>query len=75
MKLFTKMQLMMYLGNDFIESVDLDASKISKPGYLGKFKRNMKIKYKDLIAESKQRPDFLVVPTTTKSKANLVGNQ
>ncbi|MCB0715116.1 MAG: hypothetical protein R2796_07280 [Chitinophagaceae bacterium] len=75
MKLFTKMQLMMYLGNDFIESVDLDASKISKPGYLGKFKRNMKIKYKDLIAESKQRPDFLVVPTTTKNKANLVGNQ
>ena len=55
------MQLMMYIGNDHIESVKLDPEKISKPGYLGTFKRNLKIKYKDLISQHGSPADFLVV--------------
>ena len=55
------MQLMMYIGNDHIESVKLDPDKISKPGYLGTFKRNLKLKYKDLIMEFGSPADFIVV--------------
>ena len=55
------MQLMMFIGNDHIESVSLDKEKISKPGYLGTFKRNLKMKYKDMISQHGSPADFLVV--------------
>ncbi len=55
------MQLMMYLGNDHIESVRLDPDRVSKPGYLGTFKRNLKQKYKDLISQYGSPADFIVV--------------
>jgi hypothetical protein len=55
------MKLMMYLGNDLVESVPLDLDRISKPGYLGTFKRNLKIKYRELIQQSPQPPEFLVI--------------
>ena len=68
--LLPTMQLMMYLGNDHIESVKLDPERISKPGYLGTFKRNLKIKYKDLISEYGSPADFLVVNTVPKAAEN-----
>ena len=55
------MQLMMYLGNDLIEAVPLQKEALRQPGYLGKFKRNLKLKYSDLISQSPQPPDFLVI--------------
>lgn len=55
------MQLMMYIGNDHIESVNLDPARVSKPGYLGTFKRNLKVKYKELIREHGSPADFIVV--------------
>jgi hypothetical protein len=55
------MQLMMYIGNDHIESVSLDKEKISKPGYLGTFKRSLKMKYKDLISQYGSPADFIIV--------------
>jgi hypothetical protein len=60
------MQLMMYIGNDHIESVKLDRDRISKPGYLGTFKRNLKVKYKDLISEYGSPADFIVVGEVKK---------
>ncbi len=63
------MQLMMYIGNDLIESVPLNEERISQPGYLGKFKRMLKEKYADLIRESKIPPDFLVVDITPSSQS------
>ena len=69
------MQLMMYIGNDHIESIKLDPERISKPGYLGTFKRNLKLKYKDLISEHGSPADFLVIDSSTqeanKQSANL----
>lgn len=56
------MQLMMYLGNDLIESVNLEDDRVPIPGYLGSFKRMLKAKYRQLILESTTPPDFLVVP-------------
>lgn len=55
------MQLMMYLGNDHIESIKLDPDRVSKPGYLGTFKRNLKVKYKDLISQYGSSAEFIVV--------------
>jgi len=69
------MQLMMYIGNDHIESVSLDKEKISKPGYLGTFKRNLKVKYKDLISQYGSPADFMVIDnspqTASKQSANF----
>ena len=72
------MQLMMYIGNDHIESVKLDPDKISKPGYLGTFKRNLKLKYKDLISEYGSPADFIVVnqvPSSTPANHNYQSQQ
>ena len=52
------MQLMMFIGNDHIESVSLDKERISKPGYLGTFKRSLKMKYKDLISQHEPIQEF-----------------
>ena len=69
------MQLMMFIGNDHIESVSLDKEKISKPGYLGTFKRNLKVKYKDLISQHGSPADFMVIDnspqTANKQSANF----
>ncbi len=55
------MQLMMYLGNDLIDSVTVNMYDLSKPGYLGRFKRQLKQRHDDLIIETNQRPEFLVI--------------
>ena len=55
------MKLMMYIGNDLIEAVQLDDEKIPKPGYLGSFKRNLKLKYRELIQQFPEPPEFLLV--------------
>lgn len=54
------MQLMMYIGNDLIESVQLHDASIPKPGYVGNFKRRLKIKYQELIRQYSSPPEFLV---------------
>lgn len=51
---------MMYIGNDLIESVPVDEKDVRIPGYLGKFKRNLKIKYQELIQQTATPPEFLV---------------
>jgi hypothetical protein len=55
------MQLMMYLGNDLIDSVNVNMYDLSKPGYLGKFKRQLKQRHIDLIQEANEQPEFLVI--------------
>ena len=59
------MQLMMYIGNDLIESVALDKDQVPVPGYLGKIKRELKEKYHELIQESAEKPEFLVMDLQT----------
>lgn len=56
------MKLMMYLGNDLIDSVVVNERDIPVPGYLGRFKRNFKQKHADLIQETGTQPDYLLVP-------------
>lgn len=54
------MQLMMYIGNDLIEAVPLEDEKIPRPGYVGQFKRRLKMKYNELIRQDSNPPEFLV---------------
>jgi hypothetical protein len=56
----TTMKLMMYLGNDLIESVPLNVQDLRVPGYLGKFKRTLKMKYRELLMMNPEPPEFLV---------------
>jgi hypothetical protein len=57
----TPMNLMMYVGNDLIESIPLEKGRISKPGYLGHYKRVLKEKYKALLSQVPDPPEFLVI--------------
>ena len=52
---------MMYLGDDLIESISLDQEYIPKPGYLGSFKRALKEKYREMIMQFAEPPEFLVI--------------
>ena len=52
---------MMYIGNDLIESIQLEVERIPIPGYLGQFKRTLKTKYKELILRYASPPEFLVI--------------
>lgn len=51
----------MYLGNDLIESIPLDGTRISRPGYVGHFKRTLKTKHYELIKQVSVPPEFFVV--------------
>ena len=71
------MKLMMYIGNDLIEAVQLDDDKIRVPGYIGHFKRNLKMKYRELISQYPIAPDFLVtniLPHSVRENNPLKGN-
>ena len=54
------MKLMMYLGNDLIESIPINVLDLRVPGYLGKFKRSLKAKYQEMLQMSSEPPEFLV---------------
>jgi hypothetical protein len=62
------MQLMMYIGNDLIEAVPLEVDKIQRPGYLGQFKRSLKMKYNELIRQYSSPPEFLVINPISQTK-------
>jgi hypothetical protein len=67
------MNLMMYVGNDLIESVPLEKGRISKPGYLGHYKRILKEKHRALLSISMEQPEFLVIdPSPQASMASQV---
>jgi hypothetical protein len=61
------MELMMYLGNDFIEAVKVNDQKISQPGYLGNFKRQLKMRYNELIQQTNTTPEFFIANMSTQS--------
>ena len=68
------MKLMMYIGNDLIEAIPLDLNMIPKPGYVGSFKRNLKLKYKELIQQYPDPPEFLVINPQPQSKSDKKAN-
>lgn len=63
------MNLMMYIGNDLIESIPLDLERIPKPGYVGSFKRKLKNKHSELLQQFPDPPEFLVIDPVPKASA------
>jgi len=61
---------MMYIGNDLIEAIKLNDEDIPKPGYVGTFKRNLKLKYKELIQQFPDPPEFLIIDPSPKASQN-----
>ena len=55
------MQLVMYLGNDFIGSVSVNSQQLSVPGYMGKLKRQLLTEHNTVLADTSLDPEFLVV--------------
>jgi len=64
------MELMMYIGNDLIESVPLLSDKISQPGYLGQFKRELKTRYAELLRQVNGIPEFFVMDMSPRLSAS-----
>ncbi len=65
------MQLMMYIGNDLIEAIPVEEERVRIPGYLGQFKRTLKIKYQELINKYSLPPEFLVSDIKAQLPPNL----
>ncbi len=57
---------MMFIGNDLIESVVINQGDLRVPGYLGKFKRNLKTKYAELLMQHAGQAEFLVCEPNTQ---------
>jgi len=55
------MELVMYLGNDFIASISVNKKQLAVPGYLGMLKRRLMEQNSQQLQEKKEEPDFLVV--------------
>lgn len=70
MQIQITMQLMMYVGNDFIEAVNVQISQLSQPGYLGKFKRTLKQKHAELLLQSGTEAEFLLIDPAPKTITN-----
>ena len=64
----------MYIGNDLIETINLDDDKIRLPGYVGHFKRYLKMKYEELIKQQTNPPDFLVTNLLPQCRQPEKGN-
>lgn len=65
------MQLIMYIGNDLIEAIPVEEERVRIPGYLGQFKRTLKVKYQELITKYATPPEFLVTDIHPKFPPNL----
>ena len=54
------MKLLMYIENDLVDSISIEASKIIYPGYIGEFIKMFKEKHALIIKQSLREPEFLV---------------
>lgn len=55
------MELMMYVGNDFIASQPVNSQKLMEPGYLNKLEFILKKKNSEVLKYTSEEPEFWVV--------------
>jgi hypothetical protein len=65
----------MYLGNDLIETMPLNFTRLSEPGYLGRFKRILKQKHWDAIQQTEKYPEYIVVNLQTNYATSTISSQ
>jgi hypothetical protein len=58
------MKLIMYLNNQLIDAVPLNLVEITWPGYIGRIKRDLETKHRELIRSSAKLPDYFVIDTS-----------
>lgn len=66
------MKLIMYLNNQLIDAVPLNLVAITWPGYIGRIKRELESKHKDLLKTSPKLPDYFVIDTTLATTKELI---
>jgi hypothetical protein len=54
------MKLVMYIGNDMIQSMPIDYGMITQPGYLGNIVRQLKIENSSRIIGCALEPEFFI---------------
>lgn len=54
------MDLKMFIGNELIDAVKLNALQLSKPGYVEFLKMEMEEKNEDIIDLSSEEPQFFI---------------
>lgn len=65
------MQLVMYLGNDFIAAVSVNSNQIRVPGYMGRLKRQLMEENNQLLEQSYEEPEFLILhPSPSPGQRN-----
>jgi hypothetical protein len=67
------MQLVMYLGNEFIASVPINDQELKLPGYLGKLKRQLMAENVLALQQSTEKAEFLVVDFSKKTSSEAGG--
>jgi hypothetical protein len=67
------MQLVMYLGNEFIASVPINDQELKLPGYLGKLKRQLMAENVLVLQQSTEKAEFLVVDFSKKTSSEAGG--
>ena len=55
------MELVMYVGNDFIASLPVAPALITKPGYISSLKRDLLKANADVLLYAMEEPQFWVV--------------
>ena len=62
------MQLVMYLGNDFIASANINAKQVSVPGYMGRVKRKLMEENSQLLQDTIDEPEFLIADLSSATR-------
>jgi len=67
------MDLKMFIGNELIDTVNINATQLNKPGYVEFLKMEMEEKNEDIIDLSNEEPQFFIdtVPSSM-NKRNLL---
>lgn len=62
------MQLVLFLGNDFIASIGVNTHLISAPGYMGRLKRQLLTENQTVLEGAPQKPEFLLVDSFSSDR-------
>lgn len=65
------MQLVMYLGNDFIAAVSVSSQQVRVPGYMGRLKRQLMKENSQVLAHTFEEPEFLISHLPTGEAGGL----
>jgi hypothetical protein len=64
----TPMKLLMYIENELVDSMTIEANKIIYPGYIGEFIKMFREKHSSIIEQSLKEPEFLVRKLSSSSR-------